>query len=115
MLTRLFIDDLRDPPNENKDGFIVVRNYSEAIHWMRKNGCPDYISFDHDLGFTRLLRDKDPSELNGYDIAKWMVEQDINAKGNWFAEKFSYVVHSANPIGAANIIGLLDCYLRERE
>lgn len=103
--TRLFIDDIRNPWRW-EDEYIVVRSYPEAIHWMRENGCPEHISFDHDLGSA--------SDLSGYDIAKWMVEVDLDANGRWIPENFEFMVHSANPVGAANIVGLLESYLSSR-
>lgn len=102
-MIKLYIDDIRDPKT---DDFIVVRSYAEAIGWLRKNGCPDYISFDHDLGSN--------DGLDGIDVAKWMVNRDLNMDGEFIPEDFDYNVHSANPIGAENINGLFDNYLRVR-
>ncbi len=108
--TKLYIDDIRIP--DERDNFTLLKSYSEAVHWMRTNGCPDYISFDHDLGQTR---GRNPViEKTGFDIAKWMVEYDMNSKGKFITDNFSFTVHSANIMGAANIVGLLECYLRER-
>lgn len=102
-LTKLFIDDLRTP----KQGeYVIIRSYPEAIGWMRKHGCPQFISFDHDLGST--------SDHNGYDIAKWMVNVDLDNDGTWIPDDFEYHVHSANPVGAANITGIFESYLNER-
>ncbi len=106
---KLYIDDLRDPPDNNYEGFIVLRSYEDAIKWIEENGCPDYISFDHDLGSFHHK-----TEYTGYDIVKWMVEMDMNNEGKWIPQDFSYTVHSANPIGAANIVGLLQGYLESR-
>ena len=101
---RLYIDDLRDPKTS---GWVIIRSYPEAIHWMRENGCPEYISFDHDLGST--------SDLSGYDIAKWMVKVDLDHHGKWIPKSFDFNVHSANPVGAANITGWLESYLRSKD
>jgi len=98
-MIKLFIDDIRNPPT---DDYVVVRSYAEAVGYMRINGCPDYISFDHDLG------DNVPT---GYDIAKWMVERDLNDKGKFIPANFHFDVHSANPVGAENIRSLLNRYL----
>jgi len=99
-MNKLFIDDIRDPVDTD---FVVVRSYSEAVGYIRKNGCPSVISFDHDLG--------DAHELTGFDIAKWLVERDLNDKGAFIPKDFEYHVHSANPVGAGNITGLLNNYL----
>ena len=102
MVTDLYIDDERIPKSE---GWDIVRSYDEAICYMRKNGCPTYISFDHDLGHA---------VPTGKDIAKWMVERDLNDKGKFIPPDFEFNVHSANPVGAANIAGLLNNYLEQR-
>jgi hypothetical protein len=98
---RLYIDDIRTPKN---DRWKVVRSYTDALIYMSKVGCPNYISFDHDLGEGKT----------GYDITKWMVENDIEYPG-WIPEEFHFNVHSANPVGKKNIESLLTNYLRHRE
>ena len=99
---QLYIDDERNPKAGVWD---IVRSYNAAVHYMCKNGVPLYISFDHDLG------DMVPT---GFDIAKWMVERDLDDKGNFIPKNFEFNVHSANPIGVANIAGLLNGYLEIR-
>lgn len=101
---KLFIDDIRDPI---QDDFIVLRNYAEAVGLMRQKGCPNFISFDHDLGTA--------DDLTGYDIAKWIVNRDIDMNGAFIPHDFDYVVHSANPVGRDNIVGLLNNYLEVRD
>ena len=103
-MTKLYIDDIRDPVS---DEFVIVRSYADAVHYFRKNGCPVYISFDHDLGTV--------DALTGYDIAKWLVERDLNDNGSFIPADFDYNVHSANPVGAANITGLFKNYLETKE
>ncbi len=102
-MNKLYLDDIRIPTSS---GFAIVRSYDDAVHYMRKNGCPDFISFDHDLG--------EADEHSGLDVAKWMVERDMNDNGQFIPEDFTFNVHSANPPGAANIKGLLDNYLEQR-
>ena len=96
---KMFIDDERFPV---KDDFKIVRSYDEAVDEIQKNGCPFYISFDHDLG------DKVKS---GFDLAKYIVEEDLNRNGAFIPNNFDYYVHSANSVGKENIIGLLKGYL----
>lgn len=71
----------------------IARNKREFISYVEKNGMPEEISFDHDLG---------DGEPDGYDIVKWMVkekEYDLrNVKIN---------VHSANSVGRENMEGLI--------
>ena len=87
----LFIDDERDPvPGIDT---VIVRSFEEAVEVMCDMGCPDFISFDHDLGEGK----------NGYDIAKWMIETDLDEEGNFIPYKFKFYVHSQNIIGKENI------------
>jgi len=94
-LVKLYLDDIRDPKN---NGWIVLRSYDEFIDWIDKNGLPDEISLDHDLG--------DDKTKTGYDVAKW-IGQYCWDNGlpipNWN-------VHSANPVGRDNITQLLKSY-----
>jgi hypothetical protein len=73
---------------------------------MRERGCPDFVSFDHDLG--------DRHEPTGYDVAKWMVNKDLDMDGEFMPDKFMFEVHSANPPGRENIAGLLNSYLKSK-
>ena len=90
----LYLDDLR---NQRTDGWVVVRSYEEFVGVIERIGAPDEISFDHDLGWDEVNNVENKS---GYDCAKWLVDKGI------VIEKFN--VHSANPVGAANIKGLLE-------
>ncbi|MDF1878423.1 hypothetical protein JHD46_02075 [Sulfurimonas sp. SAG-AH-194-C20] len=65
----MYLDDLRTPIEEFD---FIVRSYEEAVSVMSRNGVPDFISFDHDLGCTtngELLK-------SGFDVVKWMVKND---------------------------------------
>ena len=100
---KMFIDDEREPKKIRFD--YIVRDYKEVMQSFDKNGCPSFISFDHDLG----KRSK-----TGFDIAKDMVERDLDKNGKWISKNFTYDVHSANPVGKKNIEGLLNNYLEKR-
>ena len=102
-MIRVFIDDIRNPVGPN---WIVIRSYSDAVNWFNKYGCPDFISFDHDLGEDYMG--------TGFDVAKWMVDKDLDMDGYFIPKNFTFNVHSANPIGKANIETLLYNYLRHR-
>lgn len=112
MTYRMYIDDLRNPPDRS---WVVVRSVEAAQAYISEYGFPYLISFDHDLGMKGKLL---PSGLwvgeevdlpSGYDFAKWLVEQDMDKP--WMAAvDFKYIVHSANPVGAANIYGYLNNY-----
>ena len=102
---KMFLDDIREPKN-NYD--VIVRNYDEAINSVKQKGIPSFISFDHDLGcdeFNNIY----PS---GYDFAKWLIEMDLDNLYK-FPKDFKFNVHSANPIGKANIEGILNNYLKK--
>jgi hypothetical protein len=99
---KLYIDDIRTPKG---NGYIIVRSSESAKEFMENNGCPEYISFDHDLG----------GDDTAMIVVKWMVEKDLNSNGNFIPDDFRYNVHSANPVGAANIEGYLKSYLKTRK
>ena len=96
----MFIDDERFPVGT---GWIVVRSYKSAIAWIERYGFPSFISFDHDLGLE---------SLTGYDIAKWIVEYDLDH--DVIDKRFQFYVHSQNPIGKMNIENLLNSYLNKK-
>lgn len=102
-MRRLYIDDIRTPIDGDGDWDKIIRSYNDVILYMSKTGCPDFISFDHDLGLGKT----------GKDIANWMVENDMNYPG-WIPHGFTFNVHSANPVGKKNIEGLLNWYLKCR-
>ena len=126
-MKKLFLDDIRNPKdcanglvptNLNKfyweDDWFIVRTHNEFVDWISKNGLPDFISFDHDLAdehyvmdFSRIL-DAIPLEKTGYDSAKWLGNYCMDRK----LKLPSYVVHSQNPVGKANIIGYLTNLLK---
>lgn len=100
MTYKLYLDDIRWPKGQ---GWIIVRSYSEAVAHVQKYGFPYLVSFDHDLG--------DDSK-SGHDFAKWLVAQDL-VYGS-MPDDFQFNVHSANPVGLANIEGLLRSYMAFR-
>lgn len=95
----MYLDDLRDPTT-NKE-WCIVRSVSEAKQCIKERGFPKYISFDHDLG---------EDVATGYDFAKWIVRQCVDGTMS-LPRDFDYNVHSANPVGSANICAVLDHYL----
>jgi hypothetical protein len=102
-MTRLYLDDLRTPTTDYR--WHVVRSYDEAVAWVEKNGMPDYVSFDHDLG---------EDSKTGYDFAKWLIDQDEQGRHR-FRYGFHYNVHSANPVGVKNITELFAGYQSYRD
>ena len=101
----LYVDDIR-----SNDSFYktlsnytewqphIARNYSEAIRLL--NDCSDgeiIIDLDHDLGFDGLKFEK-----SGYDICKYIVENQIPLR--------AFHIHSMNPVGIHNMRQLLQHY-----
>lgn len=102
-MKKLFLDDLRNPSDIYGIGLTknwdIVRTYSEAVDYVLKNGIPNIISFDHDLGENE----------SGYDFAKWLVYKAVDFEP--LPKDFMFFVHSANFIGGDNIINLIYGYL----
>lgn len=130
----LFLDDIRVPGdvtwmyigtgkeyNKSRGApWNIVRSFREAVDWVNKNGFPNVISFDHDLGYEEydttesgmVVVTKATEEKSGYDFAKWLIEQDMDM--NIMPDDFTFTVHSKNPAGARNIQLLLDNYIQHK-
>ena len=115
----LYLDDVRTPKADNWE---VVRNYDEFIAHIKMNGLGAYelISLDHDLGegamveyYTNVKPNYELDynripEKTGMDCVRWLVAESMNTK---IPLPVIYV-HSANPIGASNMIGYINNYFR---
>lgn len=102
-MINLYLDDERDPKTNRE--WIIIRSFDEAMAYFEANDCPSYISFDHDLG----------TEKTGYDVAKMLVEKDMDEEMLYIPNDFEYNVHSANPVGRENINMYLLTYLKMRK
>ena len=102
---RLFLDDERFPPDDGRDDWIICRTVKHAQDLLI-TGRVRFCTFDHDLG------DNLPT---GMDLAKWMVEKDVDSGGRFLPPDFTFDVHSQNPVGATNIRGLLDNWFKVKE
>lgn len=104
----LFLDDERNPMDVTwqtighgvnyQSNWVIVRTEKEARDFISEYGIPDFISFDHDLG---------EGNGSGHGVAKFLVDYCLDNGGLGLC---GYAVHSKNPVGAENIIGLLDGY-----
>lgn len=106
-MKKLFLDDLRtiemvyDKSMETE--FDIVRTYQDFVHYIKMNGLPEFISFDNDLGLDK----NGEVALDGYAAAKWLVyESGLDLR------KMEFKVHSANPVAAEQIRGLLNNYIK---
>jgi hypothetical protein len=114
---RLYLDDVRTPKDTDWE---VVRSYDEFVAHIRLHGLENYelISLDHDLGDTAMneyynnvhpnytLDYSNIKEKTGMDCAKFLVAESMT---NGIPLPAIYV-HSANPIGSANIMGYINNY-----
>jgi hypothetical protein len=112
----IYLDDVRVPTDPT---WIVVKNYDEFVATITEVGLEniDLISLDHDLGDTAMMEwytnvsknfkldYNNINEKTGMDCTKWLVEQWMNG-----APVCEVKVHSANAIGAANMMGYINNY-----
>lgn len=106
MKYNLFLDDIRDVPivypHLTNNDFVIVRNYSDFVDYIKKNGRPKFISFDNDLG----LDESGEIALDGFAAAKWLVfESGLNLID------LKFEVHSSNPVAKVQISSLLSNYI----
>lgn len=108
---RVWLDDERVPP----EGWLWVKTATHAISLISSivPGQFEEMSFDHDLGWCQDCEsNKLCSETagdrclclchkDGYDVAKWMEENDL-----W--PRLQPRVHSMNPVGRKNILAVIE-------
>ncbi len=116
---KVYLDDVRTP---NDKDWIVVRNYDQFVSRIKLHGLEniEVISLDHDLGDKAMeeyyTNVKNNYELNyenivnektGYDCCKFLVSESMTKN----IPLPQIYVHSANPIGSANMMGYINNYL----
>ncbi len=105
-MKKLFLDDVREIEmvydKFMESEFHIVRTYDAFVEYIQKNGLPNFISFDNDLG----LDDNNNLAPDGYAAAKWLVYESGLDLSN-----LKFKVHSANPVAAEQIKGLLNNYI----
>jgi hypothetical protein len=124
---KLYLDDMRTPTDPE---WIVVRNYDQFVKMVMEHGIEAFhtISLDHDLGDTAMaeywnnvqpnykLDYTNITEKTGLDCIKWLVEHFLNkpiVENTETTFMFPQIYsHSANPIGAYNIIGYANNFLK---
>lgn len=128
MKTNLFLDDIRHPYDAFKHTqetmflqweWVVVKNFAEFTNWIRRNGVPDFVSFDHDLHDLHYTPPKYWNDLEvskafqqergygdeptGKECAVWLVSH-CHSVGKPLPK---WYCHSQNPIGRERIEGVL--------
>ena len=115
-----YLENLWDNPHEIyiTEEWEIVENGIEFKEWIKSNGIPKKISFDHDLAPSHYT----PSHLwNDYNKSKeWQNKQkhtEITGAGcaiwlRWYCEENNlelpiWYCHSANPVGRDKIIKFL--------
>lgn len=96
----LWLDDLRDPKDfiSGYDSRFVtwIKDHDSFVEYISSGAMPDVVDFDHDLGEGK----------DGYDCAKflvsWCIEHEVRLP--------IIRIHSANPVGRANIESLVNTY-----
>jgi hypothetical protein len=113
---KIYLDDVRTPVDND---WVVVRNFDEFVDKVNEIGLKNIslISLDHDLGDSAMkewhknvyhnykLDYDNITERTGYDVAKWLVNQWM--EGSPVVDVYT---HSANAIGASNIMGYINNY-----
>ncbi len=123
MKYRIYLDDVRTPsPNpstHNVPEWTVVRSYEEFVAKVTEIGLEniDLISLDHDLGDSAMkewlhgvvrnyeINYDNITEKTGMDCTKWLVNKWMDG-----SPVCTVMVHSANAIGAANMMGYINNY-----
>ena len=80
--------------------WIVVRSSVEAIQVVSELGFPSFISFDHDLG--------------GEDTSMVFLRRLVNEVWDGKESPPNYQIHSANPVGAENILAFMESWKKSR-
>lgn len=93
---KLYLDDVRPVPA----GWELVRTYAELrAALQREQALPGYLSLDHDLG------EHEPSGLDAVKLLVYGLRAHLDG--------VELTVHSQNPVGKANMEGLLRSWQKE--
>jgi hypothetical protein len=128
-MKRIYLDDIRTPVSND---WIVVRNYDDFVNKVTEIGLGEIETISlGDTAMNEYFTNVSPNykldydnikEKTGYDCTKWIVDYfyEMNpdriemsrSKKDASSIKFPLVVvHSANPIGSANIMGYINNFL----
>ena len=97
MSLRLWIDDIRTPPDHTWDWVTTSEAAIALLKHFQRDGMlwipREAVSFDHDLGGDDTSR----------NVVIWMIENDFRFD--------TYRIHSANPVGREWLAGMINRYL----
>lgn len=100
----LFLDDERSPSDvleHTLEEYVVARSSTEAVHRVIEKGeLPAGMFLDHDLG-------GEDNTMRFLNELHHIWETQYNADPMLIPE---YMVHSANPVGAQNIMSFMDTW-----
>lgn len=116
---KVFLDDVRTPIEKE---WIIARNYEEFVKVVQELGLKNInlISLDHDLGESAIAEyyaNAKPNntidydnilEKTGMDCCKFLVSESIDTN----IPLPQVFIHSANPVGRVNMMGLINNYLK---
>lgn len=119
MKKKIYLDDIRTPVDPE---WIIARDYDAFKDAVRSIGLDniEVISLDHDLGddamveyYTNVKQNyflsyENIQEKTGYDCCKFLVTESLTT-GIPLPPVY---VHSANPIGAGNMMGYINNYYK---
>lgn len=119
---KLYLDDIRTPLDKEWE---VVRTFEELVKHIQQVGLENYdvISLDHDLGDSAIqeyILNGSPNytldynnilEKTGMDCAKFLVAESMSTS----IPLPQIYIHSANPIGSANMMGYVNNYLKNQK
>jgi hypothetical protein len=137
--TWIYLDDVRTPLESDERDWVIVRTPGEFVDAVQNIGLSkiDGITFDHDLGPKAMAEyfanvrpnfslnyENIQDEVTGYDLIKWLVEHYYTVNAERIEMPHSekkklgsipfprIMVHSANPIGSANIMGYVNNFFK---
>ncbi len=118
-MIKIYLDDVRTP---TEDGWIIVRDYDEFVSTVNdiKLKNISVFSLDHDLGdeamteyYSNVRRSNKldysniKNEKTGMDCCKYLTDKCLDE----YCKLPQVFIHSANPVGAANMMNYLNNFL----
>lgn len=93
----------RFPPDNT---FIIANTIEDAKQLIIKNGFPNFISFDNDLGL-----DISGKAREGIELVNWIIESVLDGLLS-IPKDFKFNVHSHNPVASELIKEKMNSFLK---